>query len=150
MTQKIFIASDHAGVAFKTRIKEILSDVQWVDCGPHDSVSVDYPDYAEKVCRSVAKYEDAELGILICGSGIGMSIAANKYKGIRAAAVSNPTSAELARIHNHANVLCLGARFLAPEYGCEIILSWLEATPSTEKRHLDRIRKIKEIETRWS
>lgn len=147
---KLFIASDHAGFALKQKLLESKIPVtggtgfyEWADLGPSDSKSVDYPDFAEKLARSV---KSNDLGVLICGSGIGMSIAANKVAGIRAAHVSDPVSAKLAREHNHANVLCLGARFSAPEYALELVQQFLNAKPSTEGRHAARVEKIAKLE----
>jgi ribose 5-phosphate isomerase B len=110
---------------------------------------VDYPDYAETLSRKIAAGE-AENGVLICGSGIGMSIAANKIPGIRAAVVENPIAARLAREHNNANVLCLGARFTADEYAIEIVATWLEAKFDPQAgggRHQGRIEKITKLES---
>jgi ribose 5-phosphate isomerase B len=143
--QTILIASDHAGVAFKTAFIDGLSEWNWEDLGPFNSSSVDYPDYAEQVAKKVASHSD-QLGILICGSGIGMCISANKIPGIRAAQAENPFSARLAREHNNANILCLGARILAPEYGIEIAKTWLTTPFSDHPKHSQRIRKIHSLE----
>ncbi|MEN9722032.1 MAG: hypothetical protein RJB38_18 [Pseudomonadota bacterium] len=149
--RKIWIASDHAGFALKSEIQRLLLGYQWQDLGPIDpSGSVDYPDFAKTLGLEISRRNgngEAALGILICGSGIGMSIAANKIPGIRAALVENPVSARLSREHNDANVLCLGSRFLAPEYGAEIARVWLETPFSGEKRHLLRVEKIRHLET---
>lgn len=148
MTQKgsmILIAADHAGVELKTALKSLLNEIDWQDLGPADPARVDYPDFAAKLAREISK-GGSELGVLICGSGIGMSIAANKVPGVRAAVVENPVAARLAREHNHANVLCLGARFLAPEYAAEIVRAWLDAKPSTDARHAGRVSKITKLE----
>jgi ribose 5-phosphate isomerase B len=143
-SKPILIAADHAGVELKAALQKLLSNHKWEDLGPAaTSPSVDYPDYAEKLARLVASGD--RLGILICGSGIGMSIAANKIPGVRAALVENPVSARLAREHNEANVLCLGARFVAPHYAAEIIRAWLEAAPSTDERHLNRVKKLNSL-----
>lgn len=148
---KLWIASDHAGFELKKRLLATRLPVaggtgfyDWADLGPSSTDSVDYPDFAEKLARSL---KGNDLGILVCGSGIGMSIAANKIKGIRAAHVSDPVSARLAREHNHANVLCLGARFSAREYAQEIIQNFLNAKPSTEGRHSARVEKIAKLES---
>jgi RpiB/LacA/LacB family sugar-phosphate isomerase len=149
--RKIWIASDHAGFALKAEIQRLLPDYDWQDMGPIDSSSsVDYPDFANKLGAEVSRRNgngEGALGILICGSGIGMSIAANKIGGIRAALVENPVSARLSREHNDANVLCLGSRFLAPEYGAEIAKIWLETPFSGEARHCLRVKKISELES---
>ncbi len=141
----VLIASDHAGVELKASVQKLLPDVEWMDLGPVNTARVDYPDYAERVATKVAAGE-AELGVLICGSGIGMSIAANKIPGVRAALVENPIAARLSREHNDANILCLGARFLAPEYASEIVREFLNGSFSTEGRHAARVQKISELE----
>lgn len=149
MTSKksILIASDHAGITLKAEIKGHFSEWNWIDLGPLDSQSVDYPDYAEMLGNKLLAGE-AERGILICGSGIGMSIAANKMEGIRAAVVENPIAARLSREHNDANVLCLGSRFVAPEYGVEIVQVWLTTAFSQSPKHLKRIQKVRQLESK--
>jgi ribose 5-phosphate isomerase B len=132
------IASDHAGILLKSSLQKALPDITWQDLGDPQT---DYPLLAQKLCIQLL-FEPQTLGILICGTGIGMSIAANRQEGIRAALCENPVSARLSREHNHSNVLCLGARILAPEYACAIVTSWLEATVSQEDRHLKRIRML--------
>ncbi len=146
-SKRVLIASDHAGVELKSAVQRLLSQVKWDDLGPPNADRVDYPDYAERLARKIAAGE-AEKGILICGSGIGMCIAANKVDGIRAAVVENPVSARLSREHNDANVLCLGARFLAPEYAAELVRIWLETPFSTDGRHGARVKKISAMETK--
>lgn len=141
----VYIASDHAGFALKYAIQRALGDWEWKDLGTRTTESVDYPDFAATLARKVAE-DRGSLGILICGSGIGMSIAANKIHGIRAAVVENPVSARLSREHNGANVLCLGSRFLAPEYAAEIAKVWLETPCAPEARHQIRIQKISRLE----
>ncbi|OFZ80026.1 MAG: ribose 5-phosphate isomerase B [Bdellovibrionales bacterium RIFOXYD1_FULL_53_11] len=145
MKQKILIASDHAAVELKDFIKRTLKKWQWEDMGPDGSKSVDYPDYAARLARRLAARPGLR-GILICGTGIGMSIAANKIRGIRAALACNPVTARLSREHNDANILCLGARLLAPEYAAEIASVWLETPFSEDGRHTRRIRKIHGLE----
>lgn len=140
---RILIASDHAGFALKEALKATLPQLVWVDLGPADASRVDYPDFAEKLSRQIVAHP-GDLGVLICGSGIGMSMAANKVAGIRAALVENPVAARLAREHNDANVLCLGARFLACEYAAEIVQAWLGADFSGG-RHADRVEKLNRI-----
>ena len=137
----VLIASDHAGLALKNELKTLLPEWTWEDLGAFDSTSVDYPDVATLLGKKIAS-GSAEQGVLICGSGIGMSIAANKTPGVRAAVVENPVAARLSREHNHANVLCLGSRFTAPEYGAEIVKTWLNTPYSRDPRHLRRVRKI--------
>lgn len=147
--KKVLIAADHAGVELKEKIQRLLPDWEWQDLGPPEGKRVDYPDYAEKLTKSLTA-GNGDFGVLICGSGVGMSIAANKVPGIRAALVENPTSARLAREHNDANVLCLGSRFLAPEYAAEISRTFLEAGYSEDERHHQRVEKINEIEKKSS
>jgi ribose 5-phosphate isomerase B len=143
--RKVLIASDRPGFALKAAIQKALPDWQWEDLGPMQADTVDYPDFAEKLARKLAA-GDAGKGILICGSGIGMSIAANKVAGVRAAVVENPVAARLSREHNDANVLCLGARFIAPEYGVEIAEIWLKTPFSDDERHVKRVQKISKLE----
>lgn len=146
--RRVLIASDHAGLELKTSIQKSLPEWQWEDLGPiglKNGEKVDYPDFAEKLAAKIQQ-KIATQGILICGSGIGMSISANKMPGIRAALVENPISARLSREHNDANVLCLGSRFLAPEYGAEIARIWLKTPFSKDGRHKDRVAKIAKLE----
>jgi ribose 5-phosphate isomerase B len=145
MSKKVLIASDHAGFALKAALIKALPAWQWVDLGPSDASRVDYPDFAEKLSRKIAAGEAAQ-GVLICGSGIGMSIAANKIDRVRAALVENPVAAKLAKLHNDANVLCLGARFLACEYASEIAQAFLETDFTDTERHLARVKKITALE----
>jgi len=144
--KRVLIASDHAGIELKAEIISALPDWNWQDLGPMNGDRVDYPDFAQKLAQKVAQDHSLQ-GILICGSGIGMSIAANKIPGIRAAVVENTVAARLAREHNNANVLCLGSRFIAPAYGSEIARAWLEARFSQDQRHKNRIAKISALET---
>jgi ribose 5-phosphate isomerase B len=137
----ILIASDHAGTDLKSQIQKLLKGQSWEDLGPPLGLKVDYPDFAETLCLKLKNQANA-LGILICGSGIGMSITANRFSHIRAALVENPVSARLAREHNDANVLCLGARFLAPEYAAEIVETFLRTPFSQDPRHQGRLNKI--------
>ena len=139
--EKVLIASDHAGFALKEWIKNNIKDYNFEDLGPLSDSSVDYPDYAHKLSKAIQDGR-ADRGILVCGSGVGMSMAANRSQGVRAALVENPVSARLSREHNHSNVLCLGSRFIAPEYAAEIIRVWMTTPESQEPRHLDRIQKI--------
>ncbi|MEK6706007.1 MAG: ribose 5-phosphate isomerase B [Bdellovibrionota bacterium] len=148
-SETILIASDHAGVSLKAEIQNRLTQWKWKDLGPLNGNSVDYPDFAKLLAERIASGE-ASRGILICGSGIGMSIAANKIPGIRAAVVYNTTTARLSREHNDANVLCLGSRFIAPEYGTELAKTWLESIFAGDGRHRRRIRKICELEAKFT
>jgi ribose 5-phosphate isomerase B len=147
---KYFIASDHAGVDFKVFVKELFTQKGYeiVDMGPETKERVDYPDFASKVCQEVQKDENSK-GILICGTGIGMSMAANKFDGIRAAHCHNEYSAKMAREHNDANILCLGERVTGLGMVEEIIESWL--THSFEGgRHAGRVEKINALATMGS
>lgn len=143
---KIAIGSDHAGFELKEKIKKILAEqkLSVVDFGCAGTDSVDYPDYAEKVAAAVSQGA-ARQGILICGTGIGMSIAANKVPGVRAALVHNAFEARMSREHNDANVLVLGGRTLKSEHLPEILHTWL-STSFGGGRHERRIDKIKKME----
>ena len=142
----IAIGNDHAGIERKKAILDTLQSKghTFVDCGTNSSESCDYPDYAHKVCVAVQD-ESAELGILICGTGIGMSIAANKYVGIRAALVQDIDSAKATRKHNNSNILCLGARVINTQTTIDILIAWLE-TSFEGGRHQRRIDKISQVE----
>ncbi len=146
---KIAIASDHAGFDYKSKIINFIKSMGHSvhDAGAYNSESSDYPDFAEKCAKIVANGE-AEIGILICGSGIGMDIVANKIKGIRSALCWNTEIAKLARSHNNANVLSLPARFLSLDECLEIVKTFLNTPSSTEERHVRRVGKIKEVEER--
>jgi ribose 5-phosphate isomerase B len=146
-TKTVLIASDHAGIELKAAIQKNLPEFTWIDLGPINGDSVDYPDYAQILSKKLAAGEAVQ-GILVCGSGIGMSIAANKIAGIRAAVVENPVAARLSREHNDANVLCLGSRFVAAEYGAEIAKTWLETPFSNGPRHQQRLKKIAALESK--
>ncbi len=138
---KIIIGCDHAGVELKhTLLASALQTHMVIDVGTDSSASVDYPDIAHKVAQAVAA-GDAERGILICGTGIGMAMAAGKVKGIRAARCGEPYSAELSRRHNDANVLCLGARVTGSGMAEQIVARWL-STPFDGGRHARRVGKI--------
>jgi len=138
---KILIASDHGGFELKEKIKAKLKKYDVEDLGGTEE-PCDYPDYAKKLCKKIKK---DELGILICGTGIGMSIAANRFKGIRAALCYDEYSAKMSREHNDANVLVLGGRTLSFEKAEKIVDIWLNTKFSGEERHERRIRKIDEI-----
>ncbi len=145
---KISIASDHAGYELKEELKDFLErslhkDV--LDFGTDSEESCDYPDFAAKVSKSVFSGE-SELGILICGTGIGMSIAANKFDGIRAARCVTAVDATMAREHNDANVLCLGARTVNLDIAKQIVTAFLMTDASKEERHKRRIAKIRQLE----
>lgn len=142
MPETIAIASDHAGVTLKETLKNVIinSGMLPEDFGAHSKDSVDYPDYAKKVTDWVIKHPGAR-AVLICGSGIGMSMAANRVKGIRAALVRSVEEAELARSHNNANVLCLGERITPADTAKEILARFL-ATPFEGGRHEARVAKM--------
>lgn len=144
---KIAIAADHAGYDEKENIKKTLDEigVQYDDMGPHSADSVDYPDYARKVAEAVAR-GDFEQGILVCGSGTGMAISANKVKGVRAAVAWNEETASLARRHNNANVLAIGAR-TSPAGTIPVIVKAWFAADFEGGRHASRVDKISQIET---
>ena len=147
MSKKIALAADHAGFDEKEKIKTTLTEmgVDFVDMGTTSTDSVDYPDYAEKVARAVAD-GDVDQGLLVCGSGTGMAIAANKVHGVRAAVAWSPEIARLARAHNDANVLSLPARFLDDAKAKEIVKAWFDAD-FEGGRHERRVEKITELET---
>lgn len=139
------LAADHGGFALKDHLKAWLEQRGHTvtDLGTHDGASVDYPDYAKSAARGIldGRWERA---ILVCGTGLGMSIAANRIKGIRAACVSDTFSARYAREHNDANALCLGARVVGTGLAEDLVRAWLDAEASTEARHQKRIQKIDE------
>jgi len=138
---KIAIGCDHAGVDLKRALFDsVLKEHEVVDMGTNSKESVDYPDIAKLVARAVAN-GDVESGILICGTGIGMAMAAGKVKGIRAARCSEPYSAEMSRRHNNANVLCFGARVIGSGMAEKIVEKWL-STPFDGGRHARRVAKI--------
>lgn len=143
---KVIIGADHGGYDLKVDIKEFLKDkgVDVVDVGTESLVSCDYPDIAKKLVKEVLK-EDTK-GILICGTGIGMSIAANKYDGIRAALCSDTFSARMTREHNDSNILCLGERVVGKGLALDIVNIWLNTEFSEGERHKNRIELIKKIE----
>lgn len=141
---KISIGSDHAGFELKERIKKHFSSIDWIDFGTNNPERMDYPDVALKLALFVSKNKNRK-GILVCGSGIGMCIAANKISGVRAAVVESVESATLSRAHNDSNILCLGARLLSREKTMKIIQAWMK-TPFEKGRHSKRLRKIKVYE----
>lgn len=142
LADKILLASDHAGLPLKNAIKNFLYSLgkPIEDLGVHTEDSVDYPDQAHYLATKIEKGEAAR-GILVCGTGVGMCMAANRHPGIRAAVVTDLFSAKMSRAHNDSNVLCLGARVLTPMMAEELIKAWLE-TPFEGGRHLARIKKI--------
>lgn len=138
----IALASDHGGYEFKERIKRLLDalGVLWKDFGTDSGESVDYPDFAHAAAESIVQGE-CDRGIFVCGTGIGISLAANRHKGIRAAACQVVEAARMSRLHNDANVLALGERLISWETAEEMIRVWLE-TPFEGGRHQRRIDKI--------
>ncbi len=138
----IAVGSDHAGYVLKEQLAGELRDLghEVVDLGAHSTDRVDYPDFGAAVGRAVAG-GDADLGLCVCGSGIGIAMAANKVPGVRAATVHDATSARLTRQHNDANVLCLGERLTGPEVASEALRAWLDAE-FEGGRHVGRVDKI--------
>ena len=139
-SKKIFIGSDHAGFSLKKFLKSHLASVEWVDVGTDSEGSVDYPDYAHTLAKSVCENPDS-MGLLICGSGQGMSMTANKYANIRAALCWNEESAKLSREHNNANVLCLSSRLVEQDQNLSIFEIFF-TTAFLGERHLPRTKKI--------
>jgi len=143
---KIAIASDHRGFQMKGRLLQTIVSLGFDidDLGPESGDSVDYPDYAARVAASVAA-DDHDRGILICGTGIGMCIAANKFPGVRAAPCHDTVTAEYSRLHNNANILCLSANQLSDQLAEQVVQIWL-STEFEEGRHARRLEKIANIE----
>jgi len=139
----IAIGCDHGGFHLKLEITKYLENkkIEFIDCGTHSEESVNYPDYAKAVCGKITSGE-CELGILICGTGIGISMVANKQKGIRAALCGECLSAWLTRQHNNANVLCLGGRIIGPELAISIVDAFINTPFSGDERHIKRINLI--------
>lgn len=147
MTLRIATGSDHAGFALKQALLQHLQDrgVAVTDLGTHAAERCDYPDYGAKVARAVASGQ-ADLGLLVCGTGVGMAIAANKVAGVRAAVVSDTFSARATRQHNNANVLCLGERVVGVGLARDLVDAFLDAD-FEGGRHADRVAKITALET---
>ena len=143
---KVILSADHAGVTIRKEVSNLLEEmnIEYVDTGCEGSGSVDYPDYALPAAERVAS-GDFDRGILICGTGIGMSIAANKVKGVRCALTHDVYSAKLTRQHNNTNVLAMGERVIGPGLAREIVQTWLE-TDFEGGRHANRIGKITNYE----
>lgn len=143
---KFYIATDHAGIEYKDFVKDLLTnrDIEVEDLGPYNTDRVDYPDYAQK-CAEAVREDKGSFGILICGTGIGMSIAANKVKGVRAALCHDAYTAAMARAHNEAQILCFGQRVV----GLGVVESIVDAFLTTQpegNRHTGRVEKIMKIE----
>ncbi|MBZ0263467.1 ribose 5-phosphate isomerase B [bacterium] len=144
--KKLVAAADHGGIELKDELVERLRDAGYEveDLGTHSSDSVDYPDYAKLAGQSILEGK-ADCGILVCGTGIGISIAANKIDGIYCAKLNNPIEGKMAAAHNHANMVALGGRITDPETAWESVKAWLETEPEGD-RHNRRVDKIKDLE----
>ena len=142
----LFLASDHAGFLLKEYLKKNLEQekIPFEDLGPHSVDRVDYPDFAAKVAEIISSGK-GKRGLLICGTGLGIGMTANKFPGVRATPASSIYAARMAREHNDANILCLGSRLVAPEFAWEILKTFLEAS-FQGGRHQNRLDKIKTIE----
>ncbi len=140
---RIAIASDHGGFHLKAVLVKAMNEwgLAVEDLGTHTDASCDYPDYAHALARAVSQGR-FQRGVLICGTGIGMSITANRHPGVRAAAVSDTFSARMAREHNDANVLCMGERVVGQGLALEILKAWLDGRPDPDARHVRRVAKI--------
>jgi ribose 5-phosphate isomerase B len=152
VTMRIAIGADHGGFPLNERVIEELSRAghQLIDFGTHDgSIPDDYPDYAKQVGEAV-QTGAAEIGLLICGSGVGAAVAANKLRGIRAALCGDTYSAHQSREHDDCNVLCLGARVVGVELALDIVRSFVAATFTGEERHRRRLSKIKVLEENFA
>ncbi len=142
---KIVIAADHGGFKLKEYLKQKLPDINFKDVGTFSEESVDYPDYISKAASLVSKGK-YDKGIVICGTGIGASIVANKFKNVRAALVHNSYTAKMSRLHNNANMLVLGGRVLSKRKALKLVKLWLNTPFSEEERHIRRNKKIQKIE----
>ena len=147
MAAKVYLGSDHAGYALKERLQGFLArkGFETIDLGTHSPEPVDYPDYAFRVAEKVAKGKK-DFGLLVCSTGTGMCIAANKVKGIRAAGIFNEASALGAREHNNANIICLQGRSSGAAKAERLVQVFFSAKPSKEARHARRIEKISKYE----
>ena len=146
---KIAIGCDHGGIVLKPIVKKVLedNDIEIIDMGCDDTKSVDYPDYALKVAEAVSKGE-VDKGILLCGTGIGISIGANKVKGVRCAVCHDLFTAQMCAQHNDANILAMGGRVVDEELAGQMVQTWLD-TPFEGGRHTGRVNKISEIEKKY-
>ena len=146
----IALGSDHAGLELKNAIKLHLDErqIEYKDYGTYTTESADYAVYAEKTAKAVTSGE-CTLGLLFCGTGVGISIAANKVKGIRACCCSDKFSAEMTRLHNDANILCLGGRVIDVEKAIELVDVFLDTKFSEDERHIRRIAQITDLENRF-
>lgn len=152
--QNLWIASDHAGYEWKERfvsfdhpkLKALQNKIKWVNLGPNTDQSVDYPDFASQACIAAKDAANsAPLAVLICGSGVGMSIAANRYPWVRAVLAFDTEVARLSRQHNQSNFLCLGSRTLPFEKAVNILVAWFETDPDFSERHQNRVTKLSKI-----
>lgn len=146
MAERVILGSDHAGLALRVEVAKAVgaAGFEAEDLGPFTADRVDYPDYARKVCEAVQQGR-GRFGVLVCGTGIGMSMAANKLRGIRAAHCANEYDARMARAHNDANVLCLGERVVGAGLAASIVAAFL-ATSFEGGRHAERVAKITALE----
>ena len=146
---KIAIGCDHGGIVLKPIVKKVLeeNEIEVIDMGCYDTKSVDYPDYALLVAEAVSKGE-VDKGIILCGTGIGISIAANKVKGVRAAVCHDLFTAQMCAQHNDANILSIGGRVVSEELAGQMVQVWLD-TPFEGGRHTGRVDKITEIEKKY-
>lgn len=144
--KKIILGADHGGYELKNIIKSHLESKGFdvIDVGTNDAQSCDYPVFASRLCKKIQSGE-ADLGILVCGTGIGMSMAANKHRGIRAACCSDTFSARLTRLHNNANVLCIGARVVGAGLAIDLVEAFINAEFEGD-RHIKRLSLIEDIE----
>lgn len=143
MSKRIGITSDHGGFALKAKIKQAFPAYEWVDLGTDSAESVDYPDFGYKLAEEIASGA-LETGIAICGSGIGISMALNRYKEVRAAVCHDVTTARLTRVDNNANVLCLGARVVGDVVALDTIKAFLDTEFEVGGRHERRVKKLAE------
>ena len=146
----VAIAADHAGFPLKKMVIEVVKAAghEPLDLGVFNTKAVDYPDYAAMVARAIQNRE-AERGVLLCGSGVGACIAANKFRGVYAAVCHDTYSAHQGVEHDDMNVICLGARIIGPELVREIVLAFLKADFSTEERHVRRVNKVRAFERKF-
>lgn len=146
---RIAIGTDHGGIVLKDKVIDALKamGINYYDFGTYNEESCDYPDYALQVAEAVAHFK-FDKGILLCGTGIGISIAANKVKGVRAAVVTSEFTAVSCKAHNDANIICLGGRVITPEQATKFVRAWIE-TEFEGGRHSNRLDKIKAIESKY-
>lgn len=145
----IYLASDHGGFKLKDKIKKHLDKekLAYIDLGPKKYIATDdYPDYAKLVAGKVSKKPEQDLGVVLCRSGQGVSIVANKFKNVRAVEVGNVAKAKLAKEHVRSNILCLSADFLSPTAAINVIDTWIDTPMGNADRHMRRVKKIAEIE----